>query len=98
MKLSFPRLSFLRPSFWGVCSRSGLLVLEIVAAVVGLLVLLTGVFMWRLTWGPLALLRQFEIIDARMVVEDRKLGLTWYIAPLDLSFARDREGLAITAT
>ncbi len=234
MKLSFPRLSFLRPSFWGVCSRSGLLVLEIVAAVVGLLVLLTGVFMWRLTtgpldigfarnyveealkenesgygadiqgaflswprinsplvlslrdvtltrneasflnvreldmgvavrplffghirpvsirlqepsmrlfrseqnkfelfleeekqaehlgsedhmldmvidalsredkdrrnWGPLALLRQFEIIDARMVVEDHKLGLTWYIAPLDLSFARDREGLAITAT
>lgn len=52
----------------------------------------------RRKWGPLALLREFEIADARMVVEDHILGVTWYIAPLDLSFARDREGLAITST
>ena len=52
----------------------------------------------RRKWGPLALLRQFEIIDARMVIEDHVLNLTWYISPFDLSFARDREGLAITST
>ena len=52
----------------------------------------------RRQWGPLAMLRQFDIIDARMVVEDHVLGVTWYISPLDLSFARDREGLAITST
>lgn len=52
----------------------------------------------RRKWGPLALLREFEIADARMVVEDHILGVTWYISPLDLAFARDREGLAITAT
>lgn len=52
----------------------------------------------RRKWGPLALLRQFEIINARMVVEDHVLNLTWYISPLDLSFARDRDGLAITST
>lgn len=52
----------------------------------------------RRQWGPLALLRQFDINDARMVVEDHVLDISWYIAPLDLSFARDREGLAISAT
>lgn len=52
----------------------------------------------RRQWGPLAYLRQFDIIDARMVVEDHVLGISWYIAPLDMSFARDREGLAISAT
>ncbi|HEY0900701.1 MAG TPA: DUF3971 domain-containing protein [Micavibrio sp.] len=52
----------------------------------------------RRNWGPLAYLRQFDIMDARMVVEDHVLNISWYIAPLDLSFARDREGLAISAT
>ncbi len=52
----------------------------------------------RREWGPLAYLRQFDIMDARMVVEDHVLNISWYIAPLDLSFARDREGLAISAT
>lgn len=52
----------------------------------------------RRNWGPLSLLREFEIIDARMVIEDHVLNLTWYISPFDLAFARDREGLAITST
>lgn len=52
----------------------------------------------RRQWGPLAYLRQFDIADARMVVEDHVLNISWYIAPLDLSFARDREGLAVSAT
>lgn len=52
----------------------------------------------RRKWGPMALLRQFEIIDARLVIEDHVLSLTWYISPFDLAFARDREGLAITST
>lgn len=52
----------------------------------------------RRQWGPLAYLRQFDITDARMMVEDHVLDISWYIAPLDLSFARDREGLAISAT
>lgn len=52
----------------------------------------------RRKWGPLALLRSFEIKGARMVVEDHMLGVTWHISPMDLSFARDRDGLAISST
>ncbi len=48
--------------------------------------------------GPLARLRSFAIHDARMVIEDHIMGISWYIKPIDLMFARDREGLAITAS
>jgi hypothetical protein len=52
----------------------------------------------RRKWGPLALLRQFQITHARLVVEDHILGVTWYISPFDLSLVRDREGLVISST
>ena len=62
MKISLPSFSLLR---WcgRLFGRSSFMALEIVAALVGLLVLLMAVFMWRLTTGP------FDLAFAREYVE-----------------------------
>lgn len=39
-------------------------------------------------------LEVFEIEDARMVMEDHKIGVTWFLPDIDLMFARDERGLA----
>lgn len=39
-------------------------------------------------------LEVFEIEDARMVMEDHKIGITWFIPDIDLMFARGEQGLA----
>lgn len=36
----------------------------------------------------------FEIDNARMVMEDHKIGITWFLPDIDLMFARNEEGLA----
>lgn len=47
--------------------------------------------------SPLDHLQSLEINDARMVVEDHILGMTWFLPNLDLLFARQAEGLVMTA-
>ncbi len=42
-------------------------------------------------------LRSLEIQAAKMIMEDHVLGMTWYLQNLDLSFARDKQGLVVTA-
>ncbi|MCB9988406.1 MAG: hypothetical protein H6868_03620 [Rhodospirillales bacterium] len=46
--------------------------------------------------SPLDYLETFEIRDARMVMEDHVLGMTWFLPDLDTLFARDDEGLVVT--
>lgn len=49
--------------------------------------------------GPSVLnrLRTLEIRNARMMMEDYALGMTWYMPDIDLLFMRDPEGLLLTA-
>lgn len=48
--------------------------------------------------SPLDHLKSVEISRAKMVVADYMLGITWFISPLDMTFARDPKGLIITAS
>ncbi|MBI4031733.1 MAG: hypothetical protein HY370_08635 [Proteobacteria bacterium] len=47
--------------------------------------------------SPIGHLQSVEIGDANMVMEDHILGISWYLTGLDLMFARERRGLAVTA-
>lgn len=47
--------------------------------------------------SPLDHLKSVEIRRARMVIADYLLGITWFVSPLDVTFARDPKGLIITA-
>lgn len=47
--------------------------------------------------NPLRSLRRVEIHKARMVVEDHRLGISWFLPELDLLFLRDEQGLVATA-
>jgi hypothetical protein len=47
--------------------------------------------------SPVSHLELLRISDASMVVEDHALGITWFLSHLDLEFAKDRKGLAMTA-
>ncbi len=48
--------------------------------------------------SPLAHLQSVEIKHAKMVMEDHLLGITWFISPLDMTFARDPKGMIVTAS
>lgn len=48
--------------------------------------------------SPIDNLQSLEIRRARMVVEDYQMGVTWYLSPLDMTFARDGKGLMVTAS
>ncbi len=48
--------------------------------------------------APLGRLQSIEITGTKMVMADYLLGITWFLSPLDLSFARDERGLMITAS
>lgn len=48
--------------------------------------------------SPVDNLQSVEIRQARMVMEDYLLGITWYLFPLNLTFARDDMGLMITGS
>lgn len=47
--------------------------------------------------SPLGKLEIIEIKEARLVMEDHAIGVTWLLAPLDVSFVRDDEGLVIAS-
>lgn len=47
--------------------------------------------------SPLSHLQNFEIRDARMVMEDHVMGVTWYLPKLELVFSREDAGLAVSA-
>ncbi len=47
--------------------------------------------------SPFDNLQTVEIRQAQMVVIDYKLGITWYLSPLDLTFARDDGALMVAA-
>ncbi len=47
--------------------------------------------------SPITHLQSLRIDGASMVVEDHALGITWFLSHLDLEFAKDRQGLALTA-
>jgi hypothetical protein len=46
--------------------------------------------------NPLRSLRRIEIHKARMVVEDHRLGVSWFLPELDLLFLHDAQGLVAT--
>ncbi|MCB9989794.1 MAG: hypothetical protein H6867_00250 [Rhodospirillales bacterium] len=48
--------------------------------------------------SPLGRLQTVEIKKARMVMEDYRLGVTWFLSPLDLVFVRDAKGLVVSAS
>lgn len=48
--------------------------------------------------SPLGALKSVEIKGAGMAVADYTLGITWYVSPLDLTFARDAQGLLVSAS
>jgi hypothetical protein len=47
--------------------------------------------------SPFDHLQSVEITDARMVMEDHVLGMTWYLPGLNMAFARVKDGLAANA-
>ncbi|PJB72456.1 MAG: hypothetical protein CO093_02990 [Alphaproteobacteria bacterium CG_4_9_14_3_um_filter_47_13] len=47
--------------------------------------------------SPLNKLQTLQIKEAKMVMTDYRLGVTWFLSPLDLRFSRDEQGLAVTA-
>jgi len=48
--------------------------------------------------SPLDHLESVEITRGEMVISDYMLGITWFISPLDMTFARDPKGLIVTAS
>ncbi len=47
--------------------------------------------------SPLNRLQSLEIRDARMIMEDHIMGVSWYLRHLDILFARNERGLVMTA-
>ena len=47
--------------------------------------------------SPLSKLEIIDIQNARLVMEDHAIGVTWLLSPLDISFVRDEEGLVIAS-
>lgn len=48
--------------------------------------------------SPIDHLKSVEIKKAQMVIADYKLGITWFLSPIDLTFARDVRGLIVSAS
>ncbi len=45
--------------------------------------------------SPLSHLNSIAINDARLLIEDYNMGITWFMSPIDMTFRRETEGLAV---